>query len=90
MTKDNFSKLMRKFVAINILILLGKNGKKHWQSSISRELDITYSHTNKTLEFLNKANLIKGERIDRRIIITLTPKGEKVAEKLIKLEDLLR
>ena len=63
-----------------ILLHLLKNKDGEYTSTISHELNITYSHVSKMLKILGNNRLITIEREGRTKFINLTPKGIKIAK----------
>lgn len=58
-------------------------------SDIGRIVDTTYAHAVKQIQRMEDDELLEREKKGRRKIVTLTSKGEKVAEKLIELDETL-
>ncbi len=71
-----------------ILNVLRKKGESYI-SEIARETKCTYAHTRKILLFLEKKGLINFEKEGRIHKINLTEKGEKIAEHIEKIKELL-
>lgn len=68
---------------VDLIISLRRQNTGNYASSLSRQIDSTYSHTVKMLHKMeDKFNLVKSEKKGRKKIFTLTPHGEKVSEKL--------
>ncbi|MFZ8830437.1 MAG: helix-turn-helix domain-containing protein [Candidatus Aenigmatarchaeota archaeon] len=62
---------------IKILISL-RNGPKY-VTKISKEVDITYSHTIKLLDIFNELGLVEFEEKGRIKMVKLTVSGEEIA-----------
>ena len=63
-----------------ILLHLLEHKDGEYVSTISYELNITYSHVSKMLKILSNNRVIKIEREGRTKFINLTPKGIKIAK----------
>ena len=72
----------------NMLILLRKGPK--YATLLSKEVDVTYSHTVKLLELFNDLGLVEFEKKGRIKIVKLTALGEDVAKTLDSLVTKLR
>jgi len=58
-----------------------KNSKDEiYASSLAKQIDCTYSHVVKILQEMEKASLINFEKQGRLKLLTLTKKGQEVAE----------
>lgn len=58
-----------------------KNAKDEiYASSLAKQIDCTYSHVVKILQEMEKAGLINFEKQGRLKLLTLTKKGQEVAE----------
>lgn len=53
-----------------------------YASSLAKKIDCTYSHVVKILQEMEKAGLVNFEKIGRLKLLTLTKKGNDVAEKI--------
>ena len=83
-----FEVFFRKKPAM-ILVALRKGGKNRYGSVLAKEVDCTYSHAVKILQEMEKAKLVIFEKHGRIKTITLTEIGNKVAEYIDKIKDLL-
>jgi len=83
-----FEVFFRKKPAM-ILVSLRKNGKNKYGSVLAKEVDCTYSHAVKILQEMEKAKLVVFEKHGRIKSITLTETGNKVAEYISKIRELL-
>jgi len=72
-----------------ILVALRKNGKNRYGSILAKEVDCTYSHAVKILQEMEKANLVQFEKQGRIKIINLTENGNKIAENIERIKNLL-
>lgn len=66
-----------------------RNSQGSCASEIARKIDCTYSHVHKILLFLEKEEFINFEKQGRIHKIDLTEKGEKIAEHIEKIKELL-
>jgi len=67
-----------------------KNAKTDvYASNLAKQIDCTYSHVVKILQQMEKANLINFQKSGRLKILTLTKKGNEVAEKIEAIKNLL-
>ncbi|MFH1209506.1 MAG: hypothetical protein V1663_01835 [archaeon] len=83
-----FEVFFRKKPAM-ILVALRKGGKNRYGSVLAKEVDCTYSHAVKILQEMEKAKLVVFEKHGRIKTIALTDTGNKVAEHIDKIKDLL-
>ena len=58
-----------------------KNAKSEvYASALAKKIDCTYSHVVKILQEMERAGLVNFNKQGRLKVLTLTKKGEKVAE----------
>ena len=86
--KDIFEVFFRRKPAM-ILVALRKNSKNRYGSVLAKEVDCTYSHAVKILQEMERANLVQFEKQGRIKIINLTDNGDRVAENIEKIKNLL-
>ena len=86
--KDIFEVFFRRKPAM-ILISLRKGGKNRYGSILAKEVDCTYSHAVKILQEMERARLVNFEKQGRIKTIKLTDNGNKVAEGIEKIKELL-
>ena len=86
--KEIFEVFFRKKPAM-ILVALRKSTKNRYGSILAKEVDCTYSHAVKILQEMEKARLVDFEKQGRIKIIRLTENGDKIAENIEKIRDLL-
>ena len=86
--KDIFEVFFRKKPAM-ILVALRKNNRNKYGSTLAKEVDCTYSHAVKILQDMEKAKLVNFEKQGRIKTIKLTENGEKVAEFIERIKELL-
>jgi DNA-binding MarR family transcriptional regulator len=76
--KKIFNVIFREKPAMMLITL--KNAKSAiYASSLAKQIDCTYSHVVKILQEMQKAGLINFEKQGRLKLLTLTKKGEEVA-----------
>lgn len=86
--KDIFEVFFRKKPAM-ILVALRKSNKNRYGSILAKEVDCTYSHAVKILQEMEKSKLVSFEKQGRIKTIKLTDNGEKIAEGIERIKDLL-
>ena len=86
--KDIFEVFFRRKPAM-ILISLRKGGKNRYGSILAKEVDCTYSHAVKILQEMERSRLVNFEKQGRIKTIKLTENGNKVAEGIEKIKELL-
>ena len=72
-----------------ILIALRRGTKNRYGSVLAKEVDCTYSHAVKILQEMEKAKLVSFEKHGRIKSIQLTETGNKVAEYVEKIKEIL-
>ena len=60
-----------------------------YASSLAKQIDCTYSHVVKILQEMEKAGLINFEKQGRLKLLSLTKKGQDVAENIEKIRTVL-
>ncbi len=86
--KDIFEVFFRKKPAM-ILVALRNDTRNRYGSILAKEVDCTYSHAVKILQEMEKAKLVNFEKQGRIKLIKLTDNGNKVAESIEKIKNLL-
>ena len=86
--KDIFEVFFRKKPAM-ILVALKNSNKNRYGSVLAKEVDCTYSHAVKILQEMEKAKLVNFEKMGRIKVIKLTESGEKIADNIGKIKELL-
>ena len=73
------------------MMLVSLNAAKSdiYASSLAKQIDCTYSHVVKILQEMSEAGLINFEKQGRLKLLTLTKKGQEVAEHIEKVRSLL-
>jgi|TARA_Y100000310_G_C20604626_1_gene774859 predicted transcriptional regulator len=87
-SKNIFEVFFRKKPAL-ILVALRKNNRNRYGSVLAKEVDCTYSHAVKILQEMESAKLVQFEKQGRIKIIQLTDTGNKIAEYIEKIRELL-
>ena len=79
--KKIFNVFFREKPAMMLVHL--KNTKNDvYASSLAKKIDCTYSHVVKILQEMEKSGLVNFEKTGRLKLLTLTKKGQDVAEKI--------
>lgn len=86
--KDIFEVFFRRKPAM-ILVALKKNLRNRYGSVLAKEVDCTYSHTVKILQEMERAGLVGFEKQGRIKVIQLTDNGNKIADHIGRIKDLL-
>ncbi len=86
--KDIFEVFFRRKPAM-ILVALRKGGRNRYGSVLAKEVDCTYSHAVKILQEMEKAKLVDFEKQGRIKTIKLTENGNRVAEHIEKIKNIL-
>ncbi|MBU0628425.1 MAG: winged helix DNA-binding protein [Nanoarchaeota archaeon] len=63
-----------------MLVNLKNTKDEIYASNLAKQIDCTYSHVVKILQEMEKAGLINFEKQGRLKLLTLTKKGQEVAE----------
>jgi len=71
---------------VAMLLVLLHSKKVLYASSLSKQVNYTYSHSVKVLSTMEKEGLIFFEKHGRMKVIELTPKGKRVAEEIEKIK----
>ncbi len=86
--KDIFEVFFRRKPAM-ILVALRKGGKNRYGSVLAKEVDCTYSHAVKILQEMEKAKLVDFEKSGRIKTIKLTVNGDRIADHIEKIKNIL-
>ncbi len=86
--EDIFEVFFRKKPAM-ILVALRKSSKNKYGSVLAKEVDCTYSHAVKILQQMEKSKLVNFEKQGRIKVIRLTDTGDKVAQSIESIRELL-
>jgi len=86
--KDIFEVFFRRKPAM-ILVALRKGGRNRYGSVLAKEVDCTYSHAVKILQEMEKSKLVDFEKQGRIKTIKLTANGDRIADHIEKIKNLL-
>jgi predicted transcriptional regulator len=86
--KEIFEVFFRRKPAM-ILVALRQSNKNKYGSVLAKEVDCTYSHAVKILQEMEKSKLVSFEKQGRIKTISLTENGNRVAEHIEKIKQLL-
>lgn len=75
---------------VELLLQLNKPNARHYASALSKDVDVTYSHTVKCIQQFHEFELVEFEKKGRRKEIDLTNTGEKLAAKFEQLNRSVR
>ena len=79
--KEIFNVFFREKPAM-MLVHLNNADTEMYASSLAKKIDCTYSHVVKILQEMEKSNLINFEKTGRLKLLSLTKKGQEIAEKI--------
>lgn len=85
---DIFEVFFRRKPAL-MLVAIKQNQKNRYGSVLAKEVDCTYSHAVKILQDMEKAKLVSFEKQGRIKTISLTDSGNKIAEHISRIKELL-
>lgn len=72
---------------VELLIQLSKPNARHYASALSKDVDVTYSHTVKCLQEMKKMDLVHFKKKGRKKIVKLTEDGKELAENFRELDE---
>lgn len=73
-----------------MLLLCLKNAKKEiYASTVAKQIDCTYSHVVKILQEMESGKLVQFNKTGRLKLLTLTKRGEQVADFIERIRDVL-
>ena len=73
----------------HMMIQLKNASAEMYASSLAKKVDCTYSHVVKILQEMERAGLVNFEKTGRLKLLSLTKKGEQVAERIESIKNLL-
>ena len=73
-----------------LLISLRNATNDVYASTVAKQIDCTYSHVVKILKEMEQAKLISFNKTGRLKLLTLTKKGQEVAEHIERVRQLLK
>ncbi len=79
-----YNKIPRK-----ILMFVYEDSNKNYVTTITKKLNSTYCHLQKTVCMLEKEKFIKSSKDGRKRIITLTKKGVEVVKLFKKIDEVV-
>jgi predicted transcriptional regulator len=82
-----FNVLFREKPAMMLVELKNAKGDVY-ASSLAKKIDCTYSHVVKILQEMEKSKLISFDKQGRLKLLTLTKKGQDIAENIEKIRNL--
>ena len=86
--KDIFEVFFRRKPSM-MLVALRNSSKNKYGSILAKEVDCTYSHAVKILQQMRDARLVDFEKSGRIKTIRLTESGDRMAEYIEKIKDIL-
>ena len=86
--KDIFNVFFREKPALMLLGLRDPKGQMY-ASALAKEIDCTYSHVVKVIQEMNSAGLVSFKKQGRLKLLSLTNKGQKVADHIDSIKDVL-
>lgn len=72
-----------------MLVTLNSIKTDIYASSLAKQIDCTYSHVVKILQEMEAADLINFDKQGRLKLLTLTKRGQEIAEHIEKIRELL-
>lgn len=73
-----------------ILLVLKENDQPLNVSEITKNANVTYVHTCNLIQYYEKTGLVKTEKRGKKKYASLTEKGEKIANKITEIYDILK
>jgi DNA-binding MarR family transcriptional regulator len=91
MAKQEIINVFFREKPVNMLIEMRRNSKNEiYASNMAKSVDCTYSHVVKILQQMEKAGLVNFDKQGRLKLLSLTKKGEEVANSLDKIYSILK
>lgn len=85
MKEEDLEQMFLNKKPVDLLIELEKHDNRNYASALSKDADVTYSHTVKCLQRMEKYGLVEFERKGRKKEVNLTNRGDKIAGDLFDL-----
>lgn len=85
MENEDLEQMFLNKKPVDLLIQLDRQDKRNYASALSKDADVTYSHTVKCLQKMEKHGLVEFERKGRKKEINLTDQGDRIASDLFNL-----
>ncbi|MFB6245897.1 MAG: winged helix DNA-binding protein [Candidatus Nanohaloarchaea archaeon] len=82
---DSTEKIFLNEKPADLLINLKDEDERNYASALSKDADVTYSHTVKCLQRMEQHGLVEFHRNGRKKEIELTTQGDEIAETLFEL-----
>lgn len=89
MTNESIFNVFFREKPAMMLVKLNTSKSDVYASSLAKLIDCTYSHVVKILQAMEKAGLINFEKQGRLKLLTLTKKGQDVANHIEQIRNLL-
>ncbi|MCB9362015.1 hypothetical protein H6504_01140 [Candidatus Woesearchaeota archaeon] len=89
MTDENIFNVIFRQKPAMILVELRNAKSEIYASSLAKKIDCTYSHVVKILQEMQNAGIINFDKQGRLKLLTLTKKGNEIAELITKVRNLL-
>ena len=89
MKKDAIFNVFFREKPAMMLVALNSSKTDIYASSLAKQIDCTYSHVVKILQEMSDAGLINFEKQGRLKLLTLTKKGQEVADHIDKIRSAL-
>ena len=83
--KQDLEQMFLNKKPVDLLIELEKQDDRNYASALSKDADVTYSHTVKCLQRMEKYGLVEFERNGRKKEVDLTSRGDQIAGNLFDL-----
>ncbi len=87
--KDEIFKVFFREKPTLMLVELLNTEDNLYASSLAKQIDCTYSHVVKILQQMEKHELINFEKLGRLKLLTLTKKGQEVANHMDQIKIML-
>ncbi|MBI4738790.1 winged helix DNA-binding protein [Candidatus Woesearchaeota archaeon] len=89
MKKDEVFNIFFREKPAMLLVTLNASKSEMYASSLAKQVDCTYSHVVKILQQMEYAGLVLFDKQGRLKLLTLTKKGQEVAESIEKIRSIL-
>jgi Mn-dependent DtxR family transcriptional regulator len=83
-----FNTIFREKPALMLVELRNAKGEIY-ASSLAKKIDCTYSHVVKILQDMQNSGIVNFEKQGRLKLLTLTKKGNEVAEFITKIRNII-
>jgi len=80
--KEIFNVFFREKPAMMLVNLKNAKENQTYASSLAKQIDCTYSHVVKILQQMERSGLINFEKQGRLKLLTLTKKGQEIADNI--------